>query len=157
MKTKTVALLIAAVTVVAVTGIGNAFAYSWTTTSDSSNDGTEFSYYSGSSNWNHWITQNIPASNGATLTWGNKWHNGYSSPVYYGWQWGAGYASGSTYKSPDTIRPGSDDRTRDVSFTVNLPYIGYTDAVNENHIYSLNNVTWYGTDFHYDQKYTRSS
>ncbi|AFC99498.1 hypothetical protein Mtc_0734 [Methanocella conradii HZ254] len=157
MKARTIALLVAAVMLVATTGIGSALAYSWTTTSDGSNDGTEFSYYDGSSNWNHWITQNINAPNGATLTWGNRWHNGYSSAVYYGWQWNAGYAGGSTYHSTDPIRQGGDDRTRDASLTVNLPYVGYTDAVNENHVYSLNGADWYGNDFHYEQKYTRSS
>jgi len=157
MKVKTVALLVIAVMVVATMGIGNAFAYSWTTTSDGSNDGTEFSYYSGSPNWNHWITQNINTPNGATLTWGNRWHNSYGSAVYYGWQWSSGYGGGNTYKSTDQIQPGADDRTRDAQLTASLPYIGYTDAVNENHIYSLNNVNWYGNDFHYQQQYTRSS
>ncbi len=158
MKAKIIALLVTAVMVVATMGVGNAFAYSWSTTSDGSNDGTEFSSYSGSSNWNHWITQNLYTTNGATLTWGNRWHNGYTSAVYYGWQWSTGQNGGSTYESSETIARNGDDRLRDASIgSVYLPYSGYTDAVNENHKYKVyGDLYWYGNDFHYQQQFTRS-
>jgi len=155
MKWKKLGTLVTVAAMLAVMTSGNALAYSWSTTSDGSNDGIEYSYISSSGTpiLSHWITQNINTAPGATLTWGNKWHNGYTSAVYYGWSYQTGVNGGNTYSSIYQIQVGGDDTTRDASLTnIQMPFHEYKDQVNEQHRYAV--TSWQGTDLHYAQEYT---
>jgi hypothetical protein len=82
MKVKNIALLAAALMVIAATGIGNAFAYTW-------NSGTDSSKLVGSPSVS-WVGQTIPdntpyptVSYPGTVTWANKFDSEWYGYSYY--------------------------------------------------------------------------
>lgn len=146
---KLLILAIAGLTLAVMTS-GTAFASSWS--------GTENSHLtSGSSaSWVSSINQNIGVSNGVYLTWDNQWVNSYSGSAYYGLQYSSAYAGSADWYSSDTVSYGGGSKTHQMqsSQTTSLPYNGYTDVLNNNHIYKpTSGNTWYGTDFNTNQKF----
>ncbi len=148
-------LVIISALLLSVIASGNAFAYSW-----SSNDGIEKSRANdfNSPQWRSTISQTISVSNGVTLSWGNEWKNDYSAPLFYKCQWSSGCAGGGSFESSGTLPAyyGVSSTVSMYSGAVNMPYSGYTDTLNNNHLYKDDNPYWKGTDFNTAQRMTRS-
>ena len=156
MRHNRVIMLGLAALILTVVASGTASAYSW-----SSNNGMERSELTSgyAAQWRNTINEDIGVNNGVTLTWGNEWKNNYGTAVYYKYTWNAVYAGrGSSWESSQTLPTGqtSSPAVNAQSGSVNLPYSGFTDCINNNMGYKDPNYSWVNTDFNTNQKFHKN-